>query len=157
MACSPGVTRFFSFVPVLRRKIETRPSAMRRRPSPGDETTQRPSRSAHSSSEWWRTTALRRSKRSSEPLPSVHHPPLRSSRAPFRWLMLERPSAPSSGRSARYESAQNDRLNYFAYHALALAHFLRGRYTDAAGGCAVNPHAVQDYSNLASQGDLRPL
>lgn len=27
----------------------------------------------------------------------------------------------------------NDRLNYFAYHALALAHFLRGRYTDAAG------------------------
>src|SRR6516225_1687661 len=101
MACSPGVTRFFSFVPALRRKIETRPSAMRRRPSPGDETTQRPSRSAHSSSEWWRTTALRRSKRSSEPLPSAHHPPLRSSRAPLRWLMLERPSAPSSGRSAR--------------------------------------------------------
>jgi tetratricopeptide (TPR) repeat protein len=27
----------------------------------------------------------------------------------------------------------NDRLNYFAYHALALAHFLRARYTDAAG------------------------
>src|SRR5262249_57691705 len=35
-----------------------------------------------------------------------------------------------AGRALRI--SPNDRLNYFAYHALALAHFLRGRYEDAA-------------------------